>query len=129
MSVDYTIDRAEADAMLEEFGQAVTLTHRAAGAYDPATGTAAITETTQAASAVIFDFAPGLRKMAGENIAAGDRQCYLSALKSDGTALTRPSVNDTLTDANGLALTIVAVSELSPAGVDILYELTVRATA
>lgn len=113
--------------MISARGQAVTLTRRAAGAYNPATGAAAVTPTTQNGKGVILDFADGLRKMAGENIAAADRQCLLSALNTVGTALTRPAVNDTLTDAAGNVFTVIAVSELSPAGLDIIYTLTVRA--
>lgn len=120
-------DRLSADAMIEEAGQAVTLTRRASGSYDTATGTAAITETTQSGKGVIFDFGAGLRKMAATSIPAVARQCYLSALNSSGGALSRPEVNDTLT-AGGLAYTVTEVSELSPAGTDIFYTLTIEAS-
>jgi len=113
--------------MIEDKGQTVTLTRRTSGAYDPATGSSTIVETVQTGKGVILDFATGLRKMAGSNIAAADRQCLLSALNSAGAALTRPAVDDTLTDAAGNAFTITEVSELSPAGTDILYTLTVKA--
>ena len=119
--------RTTADAMIEAKGQTVTLTRRTSGAYDPATGSATIVDTVQTGKGVILDFATGLRKMAGSNIAAADRQCLLSALNSAGAALTRPAVDDTLTDAAGNAFTITEVSELSPAGTDILYTLTVKA--
>lgn len=120
--------RLSADRMIEAKGQAVTLTRRASGSYDTATGTASITESTQSGKGVIFDFGAGLRKMAGANIPAVARQCYLSALNSSGGALSRPEVNDKLTDASGVAYTITEVSELSPAGVDILYTLTIEAS-
>lgn len=116
--------RAFADRMIAAKGQAVTLTRRASGAYNPATGAAAITTTTQTGKGVIFDFGDGLRKIAGTNIPATDRQCYLSAL-----GITRPEVDDTLTDASGVVYTVAAVSELSPAGTDILYTLTLRGNA
>lgn len=120
--------RSTAHRMIDAKGQAVTLTRLASGAYDPATGTAAITTTTQTGKGVIFDYGDGLRKMAGSNIPAAARQCYLSALSTTGT-LSRPAVDDTLTDAAGLVYAISAVSELSPAGVDIIYILTMEANA
>ena len=121
--------RLTADRMIASKGQAVTLTRRQAGAYDPATGAASVTISTQTGKGVIFDFAGGLRKLAGANIPAVARQCYLSALKADGAPLTRPEVNDTLTDAGNTVYTVTAVSELSPAGTDIMYELQIEAAA
>jgi hypothetical protein len=122
-----TAQRLSADRMIEAKGQAVTLTRRASGPYDPATGSAAITETTQTGKGVILDFADGLRKIAGTNIPAVARQCFLSALNDNGSPLTRPAVDDKLTDASGVVYTVTAVSELSPAGTDILYTLTIEA--
>lgn len=121
-----TAQRTRAYDMIAAKGQTVTLTRRASGAYNSATGTAAITTSTQTGKGVILDFGAGLRKLAGANIAAADRQCILGALNTSGAALTRPAVDDTLTDAAGNVFTVTAVSELSPAGTDIIYDLTVR---
>ena len=118
--------RSSADNSITGKGQLVTVTHRAAGAYDAATGASAITETTQTAYAVIFPFGPGLRKMPGSTITADDQQCLLSALNTVGTAVTAPIVNDTLTDVNGVVHTITEVSPLAPAGMTIMYDLTIR---
>lgn len=118
--------RASAASMLERKGQVVTITHRESGAYDPATGSATVTETTQAASGVILPFPQGIRKMVGSDVLATDRQCYLSALKTDGATLSEPAVNDILTDTTGDDWTITEVSPLTPAGLDIIYELTIR---
>lgn len=119
--------RATAARLIAAKGQVVTLTRRAAGAYNTATGAAAIVSTTQAGKGVILPFATGLRKMAGTNIPATDRQCLLSALTTTGSALTAPKVDDTLTDAGGRVYTVVDVGALAPDGVTSLYELTVRA--
>lgn len=121
--------RLSADAMIEAKGQAVTLTRQEAGSYDPATGTSSVTETTQTGKGVILPFGPGLRKMAGTNITADDRQCILSGLNASGGALTAPKVGDTLTDAAGLVYEITETAPLAPAGLSIIYELTVRAAA
>ncbi len=124
-----TAQRSRAHDMIARNGQAVTLTRRASGTYNPATGTAAITTTTQTGKGVIFPFSAGLRKMAGTNIPASDQQCILSALNSAGAALTAPQVDDTLTDANGQVYTITEVAAIKPAGLSIIYELTVRGNA
>lgn len=121
-----TAQRLSADRMIEAKGQAVTLTRRTSGAYNPATGTASVTTTTQTGKGVILPFAQGIRKMAGSTVLATDRQCLLSALKSDGTALTPPQVDDTLTDANGDVWAVTEVNALAPAGLDIMFDLTVR---
>lgn len=120
------LQRFRAAEMIARKGQAVTLTRRAAGAYNPATGTATITETTQQASAVIFPFGQGIRKRGDSTVTAADRMCILSGLKTDGNALTEPKVDDKLTDAAGNAYTITEVSPLEPAGLVIIYELTIR---
>lgn len=42
--------RSTANRLIADKGQTVTLTRRASGAYNPATGTSAITTTTQTGS-------------------------------------------------------------------------------
>ncbi len=118
--------RLSADRMIEAKGQSVTLTRNASGTYNPATGTAAITTTTQTGNGVILPFALGIRKRGDSNVTAADRKCLLSALSASGTALTAPVVDDKLTDANGNAYVITEVTPLAPAGLDIMYTLTVR---
>ena len=118
--------RTSANRMIAAKGQAVTLTRRSAGAYNTATGVAAVTTTTQTGKGVILPFGPGLRNQAGSAITADDRICYLSALKADGTALTAPKVNDELTDANSVKYTVIEIAPLSPAGLTVMFELTIR---
>lgn len=120
--------RLTAHDMISRKGQAVTLTRRAPGGYDPATGTDTIIETTQAARAVFLPLSP-YRKANGTNIAEGDQQLLLSALKVDGSVLSIPHVDDTATDANGSAWAIIAVDPLTPAGLDILYDCVARRAA
>lgn len=113
--------RNTANLMIAAKGQAVTITRRTAGAYNTATSSATVTETTQTAKAVILPFPMGLRKQAGTTITAGDVQCLLAA----GT-LTAPEVDDTLTIASGLKYAITEVNALAPAGLTIFYDLTLR---
>lgn len=121
--------RLSADTLIETKGQTVTLTRRTAGAYNPATGSAAVTETTQTGKGVILPFGPGLRRQGGTSITADDRQCLLSALNSAGAALTEPKVGDKLTDASGQVWSVIEVSPLAPAGLKIMFDLTIRGSA
>ncbi len=119
------LKRITANRMIAANGQTVTLTRRAAGAYNPATGSAAaITPTTQTGKGVILPLAP-MRKN-GDSIVEGDQQLLLSALTSTGGVLALPHVNDTVTLADASVLTIIAVEPLTPAGLDILYDCIVR---
>lgn len=121
--------RATADAMIAAKGQAVTLTRRAAGSYDPATGAAAITTSTQTGKGVILPLGAGLRKMAGTNIPDGAVQCLLSGLNATGATLTAPQIDDTLTDANSRVWTVIEVNPLAPAGLPIMFDLTLKGAA
>ncbi len=111
-----------ADRLITAKGQAVTLTRRASGAYDPATGAATVTETTQAGKGVILPLAAAVRHSGNSNVPAGSVQCLLSAV-----GITAPTLDDTLTDVNGKKWAIVEVSTLEPAGSAVFYDLTVRA--
>lgn len=122
-----TAQRTTANRMIAAKGQAVTLTRRASGSYDPATGTAAITTSTQTGKGVILPLA-GYRKAQG-NIVAGDETLLLSGLNSAGAALTAPHVDDEVTDAGGNVFSLVAIDPLHPAGLDILYDCVVRRAA
>ncbi len=106
----------------------MTLTRQAAGTYDPATGQLAITTSTQTGKGVILPFAAGLRHLAGTNIAVGDKNLLLSALNSAGAALTAPILDDKVT-ADGIEYVITDIAPLSPAGLDIIYDITLRSAA
>lgn len=123
-----TAQRLSADRMIAAKGQAVTLTRRASGAYDTATGSAAVTTTTQTGKGVILPLG-GYRKVNGTTIVAGDETLLLSGLRSDGVALTGPVVNDTVTDANGKVYTLTVVDSLRPAGFSILFDCVIRGNA
>ncbi len=123
-----TKQRLTAHQIIADKGQAVTLYRLAAGAYNPTTGTAAQTETEQAARAVFFPANP-YRKIVGQTIAVGDQQMILSALKADGSVLTAPHVDDEVVDANSRRWSILAVDPLTPAGLDILFDCVVRRAA
>ena len=115
-------------AQLAAKGGDVTVTYRAAGAYNTATGASAITSSTATAKGVILPFNEGLRKLAGTTIALADQQLLLAALGTNGAALTAPKVDDTVT-ANGKVYSIIDVSPLAPDGTNLLFTCQIRAAA
>jgi len=121
-----TSAQLSANRVIASKGQSVTITRQASGSYDPATGSASITPSTQNAKGVILPFSTGLRKMAGSNIPATDKQCLISPIAVLGADLIAPMVDDTLTDASGQVYKIVEVNPLAPDGTNVLFDLTVR---
>lgn len=116
----YAAMKERAADMIARKGAVVTLTYRAEGAYNPATGAAAQTETTEQAMGVLLPFSAGLRNMAGSTIEDGMYQLMLAALDTDGDALTEPRTNDTAT-IGGEEYTIAEVTKLAPDGTTALF--------
>jgi hypothetical protein len=119
----YAKMQATANRLLKGKGQSITLTRRTAGTYDPATGTAAVTVTTQTAYGAMFEY--GDKNIDGTLIKEGDKQLLLSALNSAGTALVAPALNDTVT-INTVVYTVVRIKPLSPAGTTVLFDCNIR---
>ena len=119
----YSKMQATANRLLKGKGQEITLTRQTAGAYDPATGTAAVTTTTQTAYGAMFEY--GDKNIDGVLIKECDKQLLLSALNSAGTALVAPQLNDTVT-INTVVYTVVRIKPLSPAGTTVLFDCNIR---
>ena len=119
----YSKMQATANRLLKGKGQEITLTRQAAGAYNVATGTAAVTTTTQTAYGAMFEY--GDKNIDGVLIKEGDKQLLLSALNSAGTALVAPQLNDTVT-INTVVYTVVRIKPLSPAGTTVLFDCNIR---
>ena len=125
MSEFYDDLASTAAEMLAEFGQAVTLTHSAAGTYNPATGTgSAPTVTTQTINAV--EEAYSSRSIDGTLIRSGDKKLHLSPLDTSGAAISLPVPEDTVTFATGPAWTIKAVEPVSPGATPVLITVQIR---
>lgn len=118
MAFDYASVAAEAAAVLREFGATGTLTRTTPGTYDPATGKAATSTTTQTVTAVMFPY--GDKFIDGTLILAGDRQAFIAAV-----GVTPPQAGDVLT-WGGETFTVVKAKNLSPARVAVLFECQVR---
>ena len=119
----YAKMQATANRLLKGKGQSITLSRQTAGAYDPATGTAAVTTTTQTAYGAMFEY--GDKNIDGVLIQEGDKQLLLSAINSAGTALVAPALNDTVT-INTVVYTVVRIKPLSPAGTTVLFDCNIR---
>lgn len=109
-------------------GQAVTLKSQSNGAWDAATLTRTVTETSQITSGL--EEAYRASQIDGTLIQAGDKKFILSALRSDlSTPLSpEPQTGDKLT-VGGRDWLIMAVEPLAPAGLSIMFTLQLRGAA
>lgn len=108
-----------ANSLIAAKGQPVTLTLHAGGAYDLATNTVALTDTTVATVGVVLPISRGLRHMAGSNIGVDDQQLLLPG------DIAQPAI-DTKATINGKTYVIVEVSPLAPAGEALIYDCMIR---
>lgn len=121
MSV-YTRPRATALKLLRKYGQFLTLTQRVAtGEYDPATASAAVTESGQTVTGAIFDYPA--HKIDGTLIVQGDKEVLIAA---SGLTIT-PAPGMKLTDGNGDVFEVITAQALAPAGEAVIHTLQVRA--
>ena len=108
----YTDIQTTANNTLAELGQAVTLTSKTTGAYNPATGNAAVTVSTQQVKCVVFPFSA--RDIDGTLIRQGDQKLLLGMA---GT--TAPQVDDTVT-IGGTTYTIILVKLVAYTSVSVM---------
>ncbi len=117
MSDFYTGLKATAAGLLAEKGRAMTLHKRTPGAYNPATGAAAVTETDYACTGAEFDFPA--QAIDETMILRGDKRVILSGLTVE------PDAGDMLTSGT-TKRHIVGVKAVAPAGVVVVYIVQVR---
>jgi hypothetical protein len=115
-SFNYAATAATATSLLLSFGAPCTLKREVAGAYDPATGNAAVTETTFTTQAAVFAY--DQKYINNTLILLGDQLAYMPPA-------TAPKQGDLMT-WQGKDYTVVAVKPVSPAGVPVLYEAQIR---
>jgi hypothetical protein len=118
----YTRMIATVQRLLAKYGAETTLTTPGSGngTYDPATGTSTPpTPIVDTVIAAVFPYAD--KFIDGTLILAGDEQAYLSA-----QGITEPKPGSVLA-WRGKSYTTVRTKTLGPAGVNVLYELQVRA--
>ena len=106
-------------------GQAITLTRQSTGTYNPATGTNAVTTSTQNCTGVVIEY--DAKAIDGDLVRMGDKKLLLSPLNTAGTAITAPVPDEsTVTLADASVWTVKNVDTLDPAGTAILYTLQIR---
>lgn len=119
MTFDYASIATAAAEILAKFGADGTLTRKAAGTYNPATGAATPSETTTAVTACVFPY--GDRFIDGTTITTRDRQAFIAA----GSGVTEPREGD-LFEWGAELFTVQRVKNLGPARTMVLYEAQVR---
>ncbi|NLA68315.1 MAG: hypothetical protein GX856_08765 [Gammaproteobacteria bacterium] len=116
MAFDYAASAADAAALLDEFGQTVTLNRIVSGTYDPVTGTMTPdTEQTQPVRAAVLPYKDG--DYLNGTVRAGDRRVLIAP-----NVQWAPDETTTLTEANGAVWQLESVAPLAPAGVAVLYK-------
>lgn len=120
---DYTRQINTVVRQMQNKGQSVTITKHTSGSYDPATGTTAITETSETAYGITLAYQAV--EVDGEVIKSTDLKLLLSTKKTDDTTLTEPQINDQVTVASG-TYTIKFVNHIAPSGDVIMYKCQLR---
>jgi hypothetical protein len=107
-----------ADELIKEFGQPMTIKRVTQGEYDPATSLVTNVTTNIGTTGVIFDF--GESDINGTTILKGDKKVYVTA-----NGVTSIMTNDSIMIGTQ-EYHITDVTQTSPAGVNLLWELKVR---
>lgn len=116
MTFNYPATAATATRILTRFGAACTLKRTSQGAYNPATGTSAVTTTSLPTTAAVFAYPQ--KYVDGTLILEGDQQafCAPGVVPKQGDALTW----------QGVDYQVVMVKPVSPAGIPVLFEAQIR---
>jgi len=117
---DYLESRDDADELIEEFGQTVSLRRNASSgtAWEPT-----LTPTDYATKAAILDYT--LRQIDGENILRTDRRALVAAGPLTALGVTSIAPPDSLV-VGAVAIPIVRAVPLAPSGVIVMYDCQIR---
>ena len=115
---------AEANSLLAEFGQTVTLRKVAIGAYAPSTGVGAITNTDHSGPGVMLNYKQ--RDINGESVMAGDMRMLLSAKCTSGAAMPQPATGDQVIVGATTYTVQPSAASTNPAGTAVMYDLQLR---
>lgn len=120
MSFDYNEIVAEVESVLAEFGGTAILRRAGVDAYSTVTGEAINSDAPSDESVKVVFMDYDERAMEGSVIQRGDQRVFMSAL---GVEI--PRVSDLIVWVDG-TYTVVNPKNISPAGVNVAYELQVR---
>lgn len=110
--IDYADIAAGATEALAEAGAPIVLVRVTEGAYDPATGAAALTETR--IDTIGAQFAYRSSEIDGDTVRRGDRRVLL-------VPAVAPAVGDVI-EFGASKLRVISVEAVAPAGVPVLYK-------
>lgn len=118
---DYVEARADADELITEFGQAVSLRRVVASgtAWAPTH-----TPTDYATVAAILDYSA--KQIDGENVLRTDRRALVAAGPLTALGVTSIAPPDSLV-VGGVPIPVVRAMPLAPAGVVVMYDCQLRA--
>lgn len=119
MAKDYAKTAKMVNRLLTKFGGTGTLRVVTDGAYDPSTGSSSSSQTDKAVNAVVLNVEQS--DLANTAVKFTDSKVYMSTL----TAIPLPTTSD-LFIWNSDTYSIVSVTDISPAGVSVMFELVVR---
>lgn len=117
---DYIESRDDADELIAEFGQVVAVrrTSTTGPAHDPTVTTADYTTL-----AAILDY--NSRQIDGQNILVTDRRALIAAGPLAALGITSIAPPDSIV-VGGIAVPVVRVMPLNPAGVLVMYDCQLR---
>jgi hypothetical protein len=117
---DWGIERIEADALIREFGGAVTIRRasQSGPAWDPV-----VTTADTAAVAVLMEFEKDATHFDGQPIEAGDKRALITA---EGLAIAPDPTTDSFIGPDARTYRIVRVKPLQPAGTVLFYDTHLR---
>ena len=117
--MNYAALQATAGVLLTGSGAPLVFTRSVAAAYDPTTGTAAVTLTTYTVTGTVIDY-PDINAP-GSDILRGDKRILISAVN----LAVVPQPSDYLT-IDGAQHSVINIKRLAPAGLPVLYTAHVR---
>jgi len=104
--------------LLTRFGQGITRRACAAGAYDPATGTASQTTADTSRKGAVFAFGAGVTFVRGQLVKTTDKRLLVDA--------TGPVLETDRFLIGGIEYTVVTMDEIAPSGTPVVYDLHIR---
>lgn len=119
-SFDYIESRADADEMIAEFGQSVSVrrTSSTGNEWDPT-----VTTDDYATLAAILDY--NSRQIDGTNILVTDRRAMIAAGPLTALGIASIAPPDSIV-VGGIAVPVVRVIPLNPAGVVVMFDCQLR---
>lgn len=127
MSQDYADTAREVYAALREDGALVTVAWSVTPDYDPAAGEPVPVAVTATTYGVILDYPTHkIGTQPDSLIRAGDRQLLMAVLDQDGADVPEPPPEAVVTAAYGARYVVRNCAALDPAGVAVMFDITVR---